>query len=177
MNKVIILDRDGTINKDIEYAHRVEDLQILPEVINGLTKFRDAGYKFIIITNQAGIARNFYSEVDMHKFNTGLLEELGSHGINIEAIYFCPHHPEFSEECDCRKPKTWLVEQAAQKFNFNPQESIFIGDKDSDIQLGKNCGGITVLIDNGQYENKIVADFRVKNLNEAFEALCNSKSI
>lgn len=171
MGKYLILDRDGTINKDRDYVYKVEDLVLLPRAIEGLQKFRDAGYKFCVITNRAGIARGFYKVNDMHRFHRHLRGVLGENGIDIEAFCYCPHHPEITGSCHCRKPKIRLVMDLAKRFLFDPRSCLFIGDKDSDIQLGINCGGLTVLIENGQYQNTINPHFRAKDLSHAFEIL------
>lgn len=169
--KFLILDRDGTINEDKGFIYRVEDMVILPGVIKGLQKFRDAGWKFVVITNQAGIARKLYTVNDLHRFHRHMRGVLGENGIDIEAFCYCPHHPDITGDCQCRKPKTKLVEDAGRRFGFDPGYSIFIGDKDSDIQLGLNFGGVTVLIQNRQYPNVVMPNFKAKDLNQAFELL------
>jgi len=174
MAKFLILDRDGVLVKDKGYVHKTKDLELLPDVIEGLQKFRDAGYKFIVISNQAGVARKLYTPKDAENFNQELISKLATLGIKIEKIYICPHHPDFTGPCYCRKPEPGLAKLASKEFNINLKESIFIGDKDSDIEFGKNCGGVTVLIDNGQYDNSIQPDFKARDLNRAFELLKNS---
>lgn len=176
MPRYIILDRDGTINKDTGHTYRVEDMAVLPGVIEGLIKFRNAGFRFIVVTNQAGIARNIFTLGDMHDFNTELLRILEIWNIKIDKIYFCPHHPQLTGECSCRKPKLGLVELAEKELGFKASHSIVIGDKDSDIELGKNCGALTVLIENSQYPSTINPDFKAKDINHAFELLKLSKA-
>lgn len=175
--KFLILDRDGTINPDKGYVYKVEDMEFLPGVVDGLKKFQNAGFKFIVITNQAGIARGLYTEADMHVFHDKMSTELKRFGIEIEAFLFCPHHPEFTGDCACRKPKTGLIKSAEQRFGFNASEAIFIGDKDSDIELGKNCGGLTVLMANDKYPNKIKPDFKAVSLSNAFDQLREAKLV
>ena len=177
MAKYIILDRDGIINEDIGYTHKIKDLRILPKVIEGLKKFRDAGFKFIAITNQAGIARGIYTQDDMEKFHNELRVRLAKSYIKIEKFYHCPHHPKLTGNCECRKPNTALVRLAEQEFDFKASESIFIGDKDSDVELGNNCKGTTVLIENDQYPNEIKPNFKAKNLSHAFDLLKSAKLI
>lgn len=171
MNRYLILDRDGTIVEDKAYVHKIEDLVFLPDTIEGLLKFKKAGFKFIVITNQAGIARELYTQKDANTFNEELLLRLRTAGVNIEKIYFCPHHPKFTGDCECRKPKTLLVKQAQSELDFDSKQSIFMGDKDSDVELGINCGGITVRIINEQYPNTVKANYVAKNINDAFEIL------
>ena len=175
--KFLILDRDGTINPDKGYVYKAEDMEFLPGVVEGLTKFKNAGFKFLVITNQAGIARAFYTEADMHRFHGKMAGELEKLGIKIEAFLFCPHHPDFTGECNCRKPEIELIKLAEQKFNFNSSEAIFIGDKDSDIEFGKNCGGLTVLVENDKYSNKVKPDFKTKDLSHAFDQLREAKLV
>ncbi len=174
LKKYVILDRDGTINKDSHgYVHRLEEFELLPGVIEGLLQFKEAGFEFIIITNQAGIARAKYTEDDMHAFNRRLTTELLQYDITIAAILFCPHHPHFSGACRCRKPDIGLVQQAQKMFDFDTSQAIFIGDKDSDIQLGRNCNGITirVICASDDFEHHVQPDFVASDLSDAFHQL------
>lgn len=177
MAKFLILDRDGVLVKDKGYVHKIKDLELLPGVVEGLQKFRDAGYKFIVISNQAGIARKFYTRKDAERLNDKLKAVLASDGIALEKFYICPHHPDITGPCPCRKPEPGLVKLASKEFSIDLKESIFIGDKDSDIEFGKNCGSATVLIDNGQYTNSVQSDFKAKDLKHAFELLRTAKVI
>jgi len=170
--KFMILDRDGVIIKDKHYVHLVEDLELLPGALSGLGKLQNKlGFRFVVVTNQAGIARGLYATYEADQFNSEMTRRLGAFGIRVEKVYFCPHHPEFTGKCDCRKPKTGLVLQAAKEFGFNPSECVFVGDKDSDIQLGRNCGGVTVLVDNKQYAVSVAPDYIVGNLDELYSIL------
>lgn len=170
-DKFIFLDRDGTIIEDEGYVHKIKDLKFLPNAVSGLQKLQKLGYKFIIISNQAGIARGLYSLKDAEKFNTELVSQLVGHGIKIEKTYICPHHPEFTGKCSCRKPEPGLAKLAAKEFDINLKKSIFIGDTDSDIRLGKNCKGRTILIKNSRYLTSIIPDFEVFNLEEVAKIL------
>jgi len=172
----VILDRDGTIIKDVAHITKISDIEFLPHAIEGLTMMQEMGFELIIITNQAVIARKMCTYDDVVAFNEELLKHLESHGVKISATYFCPHHPEFTGECICRKPKIGMVKVAAKDFGFLPSQTIFIGDKDSDTQFGKNYGGKTILVDNGQYTTAIPADFKVKNLEQVAEILKNSST-
>ncbi len=170
-NKYIFLDRDGTIIEDRGYIHKIKDLKFLPGAIKGLKKLQKNGYRFIIISNQAGIARGLYSLKDAETLNRALKARLAKSGVKIKNIYLCPHHPEFTGKCLCRKPEPGLAKLASKEFKINLRKSIFIGDKDCDIELGKNCGGKTFLIDNGQYETSLAPDHKVKDLEEIHELL------
>lgn len=171
MSKFIILDRDGTIIEDRGYVHKTKDLKFLPGAIEGLKEFQAAGYKFIIITNQAGIARKIFNSDQLKNFHAKLTSRLNIQGITIEKIYHCPHHPQFTGPCECRKPAVGMVKIASQELDFNPADCIYIGDKDLDVKLGKNCAGTTVLIASGQYPNLVQPDFKAKGLKHAFELL------
>lgn len=177
MSKFIILDRDGTIIEDGGYLHKIEDLKFLPGAIDGLRQFKNSGYRFVIVTNQAGIARGIFTFDQLNIFNDELTKQLQIKDITIDQIYHCPHHPEFTGSCQCRKPKAEMVQKAAKEFDFSPADCIYIGDKDSDIELGKNCKGVTVLIENGQYATVSQPDFKAKNLKHAFELLKTARII
>lgn len=169
--KYVFLDRDGTIIKDKGYMYKAEDIQFLPGAIDGLKKLQTLGYQFIIITNQSGIARRYYSLKDAQRFNRELIKRLEKRGIGIKKIYFCSHHPDFTGECDCRKPGVKLAVTAQKEFGIDLEKSIFIGDKDCDIELGKKCSGMTFLVKNKQYKTNIKPDHVVNNLEEVFSRL------
>lgn len=171
MNKFIFLDRDGTIIKDKGYNFRPDEIEFLPGAIEGLQNLQNSGYKFIVISNQAGIARNYYSIEHADKFNNELTTQLAKHGVKIEKIYICPHHPDITGECSCRKPNTGLALQAAKEFNINLKKSYFVGDKDCDIELGNNCNSKTCLIDNNQYQISSRPDITVSSLQEFYKTI------
>lgn len=165
-NKAVFLDRDGTINKDKGYVFLIEDLEILPGAVGGLKKLQDLGYKLIVITGQSGIARGYHTLQDAEKFDDELARYLKGWGIIIEKFYRCPHHPDFTGECGCRKPKTGLAMQAAKEFNIDLEQSFFVGDKDSDVVLGQNCGGKTFWIRNEMYSLTSKPDYIVSTLED-----------
>lgn len=172
MERCIFLDRDGVIIEDVHYLHRAEDIKFLPFAIKGLLQLQKIG-KLIIITNQSAVARGLLSLEGAYRLNIEISRRLRNKGVKIEKTYFCPHHPDFTGQCECRKPKIGLARKAAEELRINFEGSVFIGDKDSDIEFGINCGGVTFLIDNNQYTNTIRPDFRVKNLMEAGYILKN----
>ncbi|WP_312647419.1 D-glycero-alpha-D-manno-heptose-1,7-bisphosphate 7-phosphatase [Aminipila sp.] len=140
MNKAVFFDRDGTINVEINYLHRIEDFRFIDGMSEFIKKWNDWGYKVIVVTNQAGIARGYYTEEDMHKLHAHINKELKKIGAHIDAFYFCPHHPDFTGECNCRKPKTGMIEQAIKDFDIDVSQSILFGDKEWDIEAGKKSG-------------------------------------
>jgi D-glycero-D-manno-heptose 1,7-bisphosphate phosphatase len=169
MSKAIFLDRDGVLNYDPGYVHKIEDFKLLPGVIEGLKLLK--GFKFIIITNQSGIGRGYYTEEHFHEFNDHLVAELSKNGIKIEQTYFCPHHPD--HKCDCRKPSTKLLKQAAEEFDIDLDQSWVIGDHPHDVKMGKvaGCKAIYMLTGHGEKHRAelgdIEPDFTAKNFLEA----------
>lgn len=153
-NKAIFLDRDGTLNKEKSYLYKKEDWEWLDEAIESLVELKKNGYLLIVITNQSGIARGYYTSDDvikLHEFVNTLLYE---YGIKIDAFYICPHHPLFSGYCDCRKPAPGLILKAANDFNIDLSKSWMIGDKISDVNAGKNAGCNTLLVLTGYGERE-----------------------
>lgn len=183
MNKVVFLDRDGTINKEVNYLYKIDEFEFISGAIDAIKIFHKLGYKVIVITNQAGIARGFYEEKDvltLHNYIDGRLKEYNTY---IDAYYYCPHHPEgtiekYSVRCICRKPNIGMIEQAKKDYNIELSESIFIGDKESDIRAGKNAKvGKTILVKSGYFldEENSLADEIYENLYQYALSLRNSK--
>ena len=151
LNKAVFLDRDGTINVEKNYLYKTEDFEFIPGVPEGLKMLQNAGFLLIIITNQSGIGRGFYTECDYHKLMDHMLEELKMYGINIDKSYYCPHLKNASIEkykidCECRKPKTGLFMQAMREFDIDINKSFAIGDKLRDLEIcfETNCRGYLV---------------------------------
>jgi D-glycero-D-manno-heptose 1,7-bisphosphate phosphatase len=138
--KALFLDRDGTINVEKDYVYKVEDFKFQPGIIDLMKHYADKGFLIFIITNQSGIARGFYGEKDFWKLTHWMQEQLINEGIRIEKVLYCPHHPDFTGECKCRKPKPGLFVEAIKEFNINPESSVNIGDKERDILAGHNAG-------------------------------------
>ena len=139
-NKALFLDRDGTLNVEKNYVYKIRDFEFIEGIIEIIRTYQENGFLIFIITNQAGIARGFYSENDFRILTDWMIRELKTFGINIAKVYHCPHHPDITGECDCRKPKPGLILKAINEFNINPSESVLIGDKKSDILAGENAG-------------------------------------
>jgi D-glycero-D-manno-heptose 1,7-bisphosphate phosphatase len=147
----VFLDRDGTLNIDKGYVHRVEDWEWIPGAIDAIVALKKAGFLVIVITNQAGIARGYYDETDMNNLHTMINKELKVHGATIDGFYHCPHHPEFGmvRECECRKPMPGLIDQAKQDFGIDMVRSWLVGDKASDTQAGMAAGIKSILVETG----------------------------
>lgn len=145
--KAVFLDRDGVINLERgDYIKRFEDFEILPHLVQGLELLRDAGFIFIVITNQGGIAKGLYDETELTKMHSYMEIEMQKHSIQFHDVYYCPHHPDYGH-CLCRKPNSLLVEKAISKHHINPENSIFIGDKPRDIACGEAVGVKGILIE------------------------------
>ncbi len=140
MNKAVFLDRDGIVNREIgDYIKRYEEFELLPEVFPFLYEVKKRGYLTVIITNQGGIAKGLYTHELVHACHNFMQEELGGHGLAFDAIYYCPHHPDFGM-CLCRKPDSLLIEKAIGRFSLNPEKCIMIGDKDRDVEAALGAG-------------------------------------
>lgn len=151
MNKAIFLDRDGTINVEKNYLYKIEDFEFLPGVVEALKKLQDAGYLLIIITNQSGIGRGYYTEDDFHKLNNWMVSTLKEQGVIITDVYYCPHLPDAEVElyridCECRKPKLGMYKRAIAKYDIDLSQSYAIGDKIRDCAICKTtkCKGYLV---------------------------------
>jgi D-glycero-D-manno-heptose 1,7-bisphosphate phosphatase len=144
--KAIILDRDGTLIEDTNYAYKIEDFELLNGVIEGL-KLLKQNFLFFIVTNQSGIGRGYYTFQDFQNFNNHLINVLKKHKIEILKTYFCPHLKE--ENCECRKPKTKFIDELSKGFNIDIKDSWMIGDHPSDIQFGINAGCRTIFLTTG----------------------------
>ncbi len=173
INKYICFDRDGTINKEVHYLSNPDDVELYPEVIPALKKLVMAGYGIIVVTNQSGIGRGYYSENDMHKVNKRIEDLLSVEGVSICKFYYCPHQP--GDGCDCRKPLTGMVDSAVNDFGFERKDLIVVGDKMCDIELGRNAGGKGILVRTGHgsevelESESLKPDYVCENLIEAVD--------
>ncbi|MFR9523557.1 MAG: HAD family hydrolase [Rikenellaceae bacterium] len=144
MSKAVLLDRDGTINVDHGYLHDPALLELLPGVEEALTKLTELGYLLILITNQSGIGRGYFTEDKYLEFNQALISALEQRGIKIAATYMCPHAPE--EDCTCRKPNPYMALRAIEDFGIEAAKSYMFGDKTSDVECGEAAGLTSRLI-------------------------------
>lgn len=148
MNKAAFFDRDGTINVNIGYLHEPEKLVFIEGMPELIREYNNKGYKVIVVTNQAGIAKGYYSEADMHRLHSYMNQQLMEHWkAHIDAFYFCPHHPDYTGDCNCRKPKPGMIQQAIQDFDIDVSQSVLYGDKPLDILAGEVCGIRSVLLE------------------------------
>ena len=169
-NKYIILDRDGTLIEEKNYLHEPNQVSLLPGVIDGLKKLALEGYKFIVLTNQSGIGRGYFSESDMFSVNQRLSSILLAEGIEISGFYYCPHKPE--DGCRCRKPKPGMVHDACSELGLTIEDiDCVIGDKKSDVELADNIGAVSVLVLTGYgrtvYQKDARACFVAEDIDQA----------
>jgi len=155
LNKALFLDRDGVINVEKDYLFKIEDFEFMEGVFELCKFYENLGYMIFIVTNQSGIAREYYTEKDFDTLTSWMLEEFSKSGVKISKVYFCPHHPDISGECSCRKPHPGMLKEAEKEFSIDMKNSIIIGDKERDIEAGLNAGlSETYLFDEfNQYKN------------------------
>ncbi len=144
VNSAVFVDRDNTINRDVPYCSRTEDFELLPKVPEGIKLLNQNGFKIVVITNQSGIARGYFTEKTLESIHHEMRRQLVEDGASIDAIYYCPHHPD--DDCDCRKPKAAMLWQAVQEMGLDIGTSFVIGDSYKDIQMGKSAGCRTILV-------------------------------
>lgn len=158
IKKALFLDRDGVINEDFGYVSNASDFKFKDEIFEVLNFFSKNGYLLIVVTNQSGIGRRFYSQDDFLKLNDYMVENFANKGIYIDKVYFCPHIPE--DNCRCRKPNIGMILQAKNDFKINLESSVMIGDKISDIQTAINAKiGTKVLLNNNNEKFKNLKKF------------------
>lgn len=152
--KTVFLDRDGTINVEKNYLYRPEEFEFIPKVPEAIVRLNNAGYQVIVVSNQAGVARGYYSEDDVIKLHQYVNEQLSKYKAHIDGFYYCPHHPDagigkYKMKCHCRKPETGLFEKACEDFDVNIEDSWMIGDNIGDIKAGNNFHLKTILVRTG----------------------------
>src|ERR1044072_2953850 len=181
---VIFLDKDGTLSEDFPPNIDVSKIRLMKDAVQSLKKLVEVGYRFIIVSNQAGIARGFFSEEDLEPVKKYFKDVFRKNGLPLLDFYHCPHHPEGSVEqykkfCHCRKPSAGLLIQAQKKYDIDLSQSWFIGDILDDIECGRRAGCRTILIDRGHETEWKPGPLRkpheiVDSLNEAADHILNS---
>ena len=137
--RALFIDRDGTINKDCPYCHDKKDLIIYDDAVEIMKDYRDRGCLIIIITNQSGINRGYFTDEEFHVFHNELLKQLEERGVVIDKTYYCPHRPD--ENCECRKPKLGMIKKAMEDFDIDLENSIINGDRDDmEGEMGRQLG-------------------------------------
>ncbi len=140
MIKLVLLDRDGILNKELgDYVTCVEEFEVLPHAPYNLKRLQMEGIKLVVVTNQSGIAKQRYSHDGLAQIHTVLADELAKAGVQLDEIYYCPHHPSISN-CLCRKPESGMIEKALSRFNVSPEHAVMIGDKPRDTAAAEGAG-------------------------------------
>ena len=138
LHKALFLDRDGVINRDVDFAHLPEQIEFMPGIFEQCRKASAEGFLLIVVTNQSGIGRGLYSEAQFHELMRWMMAQFKKESCPLTAYYFCPHLPEAG--CDCRKPKPGMIFQAAREHHIDLAGSVLIGDRQSDVEAGNAAG-------------------------------------
>ncbi len=178
----VFLDRDGTINVEKNYLHRIEDFQFIDGAPEAIKELNRAGYLVLVVTNQSGVARGYFSLAEVDALHQHLAQSLADAGAHIDGFYVCPHHPtagegEWRRVCSCRKGEPGLLLQAASEHGIDLSRSYMIGDKEADIEAGEKagCSSLLVLTGYGNKTAQVVSSKRVKkfaDLKQAADYIC-----
>ena len=175
----VFLDRDGTLIEEVGYLDRQERIELFPWAVEAIRAFNRANLPVVVVTNQSGIARGFFTEAVVDQVHRRIEEMLRAGGATIDAYYYCPHHrhgsvPQYAVACDCRKPGLGMVERAVREFGVDPAQSFTVGDRWLDVELARASGAKGVLVRTGygareerQPQPGLAADAVVDNLIEA----------
>ena len=164
--KALFLDRDGVINVEKNYLYKKENFEFTNGIFDLCKHFQTLGYLIIVVTNQSGIARAMYSEMDFSMLTFWMLEQFDKEGVTIDQVYYCPHHPDISGPCECRKPNPGMLLQANAEFDIDLEHSIMIGDKERDIEAGHNAGVTNTYLFCDEDDIKSSASHVVQSLEE-----------
>ena len=171
----VFLDRDGVLSEEKSYVCKAEEFSVFSYTKECIRKIKEKGYLAIVVTNQSGVARGFFSEKTLQEMNFYLTKEIG-----VDAVYYCPHHPQgkievYRQECKCRKPKAGMIEKACHDFQIDMKKSYMVGDRASDILLGQNAGLTTILLESGygtkRLEQEVTPDYVLKDLRDVVDIL------
>jgi len=136
----LFLDRDGVINIEKNYLHKKEDFEFIDGIFDLCQFYKAKGFHIVVVTNQSGIARGYYSEMDFSNLTFWMIREFAKRGIEIDQVYHCPHHPDISGECECRKPKAGMLLQAQKDLHIDMENSLLVGDSERDIEAAHKAG-------------------------------------
>ena len=188
--RAVFVDRDGTLNEDIGYVSTPDELILYPWAAEAVRLINEAGLLAVVITNQSGVARRMYTEEALDAIHSRMIEQLARKGARIDAVYYCPHHPEvggarYRTDCDCRKPRTGMLDRAVLDHHIDLAQSFVVGDKASDIKLAENAGARAALVLTG-YGSETLAHperwpcdpaFVAENLLEAVKQILDPESM
>ncbi len=150
-HRAVFLDRDGTINEEMGYINHIERFHLLPQSAQAIRLLNQYGWKVVVITNQSGVARGYFPESLIHQVHQKMKDHLREEGAYLDAIYYCPHHPDvgfppYRQKCQCRKPATGLIEQAVKDLDLDLARSYVVGDRGMEIEFGHRVGAKTILV-------------------------------
>ncbi len=164
----LFLDRDGVINVEKHYVHRREDFEFVDGIFELCAAYRDAGFRIVVVTNQSGIARGYYGEDDFAELSRWMRARFAEHGITVDGVYHCPHHPDITGACACRKPEPGMFLDAAHDLNLDLARSVMVGDSERDIVAARRAGvGHTFLYAPGGAPRPTQADRVIADLRDA----------
>lgn len=180
-NRAVFLDRDGTIIEEREFIKSPKGVSFIPGVFKALKTLRESGFKLVVVSNQSGVARGILTKEMVKNVNRFVQEKFAKNKIILDEFYYCPHHPRignssYTKICNCRKPKSGMVARAKKKFNLDLKKSFVIGDRISDVLLGKNIKAKSILVLTGYGKNELVnlkksklnkPDFIARDIREA----------
>jgi D-glycero-D-manno-heptose 1,7-bisphosphate phosphatase len=165
--KALFLDRDGVINIEKEYLYKKEDFEFIDGIFELCHYYQNKGYSIFVVTNQSGIARGYYTIKDFENLTHWMVGEFAKQDIEIKKVYYCPHHPDITGTCDCRKPKPGMILQASKEYGIDLKNSIMVGDKQRDIEAANNAGlQTTFLFDQHDEIEDTLVTKKVKKLHE-----------
>lgn len=189
MQKAVFFDRDGTINEEAGYIRDLNNLKLIKGAAEAIESIRKEGYLAVLITNQSGPARGYYSEDWVKQLNNRVQELLNGEGTKLDAMYYCPHLPdgtvpEYTKECDCRKPGNALYLQAKNDFDIDLESSFMVGDKATDVEAGHNAHCKSILLKtgygeqvlNGEYQTVPDADYVADDIVDACKWIISNKN-
>ncbi|MBU0720570.1 D-glycero-beta-D-manno-heptose 1,7-bisphosphate 7-phosphatase [bacterium] len=140
LRRALFLDRDGVINIEKDYLYRVEDFEFIDGIFALCKYYQEQGYLIFVVTNQSGIAREYYSQEQFETLTDWMIKKFKHESIEIKKVYYCPHHPDISGNCTCRKPHAGMILDAAYEFHLDLKNSVLVGDKERDIEAALNAG-------------------------------------
>ena len=172
--RCVVLDRDGTIIVERHYLSDADQVELISGVAEGLRQLRKLGLGLVVVTNQSGVGRGLFDKIRLDLIHQRMCELLEAGGVHLDGVYYCPHTA--NDDCECRKPRTGLIELAARELDFDLQATFVIGDKPCDIELGRRVGATTILVRTG-YGAKVIAqapvtcDYVVDDVGQAAQVI------
>ena len=149
MKRAVFLDRDGTLNREVDFVENPDRLELLPGARDAVRRLRDAGFVIVVITNQSGIGLGLYGHAEVEEVHGYLRRALAEHGVRLMDVFYCPHHPS-KGKCLCRKPGSLLLERAMAMHGIDPTRSVMIGDRERDVDAATACGVRAIRVESNE---------------------------